>query len=574
MIIVGALFSLLVPIATVVLIVVVIRRLTGREDGFGIDGDVIRRFFQYALLLGLFGVAGGGLATLLGGVTAGAELARAGGADLARGLTFTIIGLPLYLGLAAWSRRRIGDDPAEAGSFGLAFYVTVATLVSLVVSMVALYDLLAWLLGVDTDDGRSVSRLIVWGAMWAVHRLVERRIVPDANTRVHHLLGSAIGLGVLFTGLAWLLIELLDAMFAFSGEAFVNGGAATFLEPAIVAAVGALIWFVYWIRQAAGEDQSPLWVSYVLLVGVGGGLVTAIVAASTVVFDLLVWLVGDPATDTAAQHFEDLPAAIAVVIVGIAVWWYHHAVLDSTGPDERTEVRRVYEYLMAGVGLLAAAAGLTTVLVAFVEAITGRPDLEVGLSATNTLLAAATMLLVGGPLWGLYWGRIQRAETAMPEIEQESLTRRIYLFVLFGLGGVAAVIALLTGVFLFFEDLFEGRFGSETLRDVRFALGALTTTGAIAAYHWSVYRSDQQRAPSVPRGPRYVLLVGPADADITKTVGERTGGRVQAWPRRDGQGGPWSPDEVMESLAEVDDGEAVVVIADEHGLTAIPVDRG
>lgn len=573
MIIIGALLSLLVPIAAVVLIVVVIRRLTGREDGFSIDGDVIRRFFQYALLLGLFGVAGGGLATLLGGVTAGAEVARVGGADLARGLTFTIVGLPLYLGLAAWSRRRIADDPAEATSFGLAFYVTAATLVSLVVSMIALYDLLAWLLGVEASDERSLSRLVVWGSMWVAHRWVERRIVPDANTRVHHLLGSAIGLGVLSSGLASLLIELLDALFAFSGAAFVNGGAATFVDPAIVVGVGAVTWFVYWVRQAAGEDRSPLWVAYVLLVGVGGGLVTAIVSASTVVFDLLVWLAGDPAADTAAEHFEDLPAAIAVVIVGIAVWWYHHAVLDATGPDERTEVRRVYEYLMAGVGLLAAAAGLTTVLVAFVEAITGSADLAVGLSATNTLLAAATLLLVGGPLWGLYWGRIQRAETAMPEIEQESLTRRIYLFVLFGLGGVAAVVALLTGVFLFFEDLFEGRFGSETVRDVRFALGTLAITGAIAAYHWSVYRNDQQRAPSVRVGPPYVLLVGVADADIAKAVAERTGGRVQSWPRRDGRGRPWSSDEVMESLAEATADEAVVVVADEHGLTAISVDR-
>lgn len=573
MIIVSALLSLLIPIGTLILIVLGVRHLMGRDTGSVLDGQAIRRFFQYALLLGLLFVSAGGLSTLLGTVLGGTELARFGGTELARGLTFTIIGIPLYLGVAAWSRARIRADSAELRSFGLASYVTIAAVVSLAVAMAGLYDLLAWMVGIDEYDGRSLARLLVWGSMWVAHLMVERRVVPPAHTRIHHLAGSAIGLGVLAVGLALLLTDALDALLGLAGTTLAGDDAGTFLRPAVLLVVGGLVWFAYWLRQAVNEERSALWVAYVLLVGVAGGLVTAIVAASTVIFDVLVWLVGDPRASTAASHFADVPAAAAGAFVGLVVWWYHHAVLDDSGPEVRTEVRRIYEYLMAGVGLLAAAGGLTTVLAAFIEALAGPSGVEAGLSAINTLLAAVTLLVVGGPVWWLFWREIRRSEVRDRQTEVSSPTRRVYLFVLFGLGGVAAVIALLAGVFVLLEDVIEGRLGAETLRGVRFAIGTLATAGAIAAYHWSVYRGDREQAAPAPHGPRYVLLVGPADSGIVEAVAGRTGGKVQHWTRQHDEGRPWSLDEVMETLSTTP-AEDVIVVSRDRGLEAIAVDRG
>lgn len=573
MIVIYSLLALVVPIAVLVLIVIAIRRLMGRDEGGGLDGNVIRRFFQYALLLGLLYVAAGGVATLLGTVLGGSELARSGGAELPRGLTFTIIGIPLYLGVLGWSRRRLKEDPAEARSFGLAAYVSVAAVSAVVVSMVSAYDVLGWLVGVEDYDGSSLATLIVWVPVWAAHRTAEARVIPASHARIHHLAGSAIGLGVLGTGVIGLLVAAIEALFDMAGTPPMIATSDPFLQSAILLLIGGLVWYAYWLRQAAHEERSPLWVAYVLLVGVGGGLVTAIVAASTAIYDLLVWWIGSPSATTAAGHFRNIPTSVAATFVGLVVWWYHHAVLDDLGPDHRTEVRRIYEYLMAGVGLLAAAGGLTAVLAAFAEAVAGPSGVESGLSAVNTLLGAVTLLGVGGPLWWVFWRKIHRAEIAEPDAERSSPTRRVYLFVLFGLGGVAAVVALLIGVFVVFEDIFDGVFGAETLRGVRFALGTLATSGAVAAYHWSVYRSDRDHAPPQAGGPRYVLLVGAADGDIREAVANRTGGRVQAWPRKDETAPPWSIDEVMAALATAATDDEVIVLSTSSGLEAIQVDR-
>jgi hypothetical protein len=226
---------------------------------------------------------------------------------------------------------------------------------------------------------------------------------------------------------------------------------------------------------------------------------------------------------------------------------------------------------MAGVSLLAAAGGLTMVLVAAVEALTARA--LVGEAAINSLLAAATLLVVGAPVWWFFWSRIQAAARSAPEEEHASPTRRVYLFVLFGLGGVAAVIALLVGVYLLFEDVFEGTFGAVTVRSMRFPIGILATTGAIAGYHWSVYRDERGHAPAAPAVPRFVLLVGPADRDIARAVSRSTGSRVETWTRTDAGGTPWRVDDVVALVRASTDPE-LIVLSDATGLHAIPVHRG
>lgn len=568
---IGIISSLLFLGGLAALVVVGVRRLINREGGTG-DGHGVRRFFQYLLLYGLFVIVAIGLSNLLGRVFEATELAASGRSDLARGLTFTVIGIPLYLGVALWSRRRLAEDPGEARSFGWAAYVTLASLTAVVVAMFALHDVLSWAFGLEASGGRSLARLVVWGGLLGVHWLVDERVTPRGRSLFHHLAGSLIGLATAAVGLAALVATALELLIG--TENVIVGGGNELLEAATTLLVGAPVWLLYWILAAFRAERSPLWVGYTLVVGVGGGLVTAIAAASTLLYDVLVWLIGSPGTDDAARHFESLPSVVAAAAVGGLVWWYHHAVLESDGPGERTEVRRLYEYLMAAVGLLAAAGGLTTVLVALVEAVTGSSGLDVGgESPINTLLAALTLLAVGGPVWAYFWRSIQAAGADVPAEEVTSPTRRVYLFVLFGVGGVAAVIALLTGVFILFEDLFEGRLGLETVRSMRFAIGVLATTGAIAAYHWAVYRSDREHAEPGLQGPRYVLLVGAADGAIAAEVSRRTGGRVQSWPRGDDQVVPWSIEEIMGVLASAP-GEEVILVAGPAGLQAIPVDRG
>jgi hypothetical protein len=273
-------------------------------------------------------------------------------------------------------------------------------------------------------------------------------------------------------------------------------------------------------------------------------------------------------------HFDGAPTAAAAAVVGALLWWYHHALLEEAGAEGRTEVRRIYEYLMAGVALLAGAGGLATIIVALIEAVTGTGQVLVPASAVNTLLVATTLLAVGGPVWWIYWRRIQSAARAAPAAELASPSRRVYLFVLLGLGGLAAVVALLVGMFLFFEDVVEGTVGVETLRRVRVAVGVLITSGALASYHLAVYRADREQAPAEleRRGPAFVLLVGPVDPELARSVARRTHGRVQAWSRAEDGAAPWTVAEVLAALEKTTDDE-VIVLADAGGPRVIPVHR-
>ena len=567
-------FALLLVILVVVLVSLAIRRAGAREGVGAADGHAVRRFFQYLLLYGLLVVVGIGLSGLLGRLLERDVLLTADEVDLARNLAFTVVGVPVFVGVALWSRRRFLADADEARSLGWAFYVTAASLTALVLAMTGLGQVLEWATGLNDYSGHGLAAFLVWGALWGAHWWLDARVTPPEHSRVHHLAGSLIGLATAATGLAGVLGAALRSLLGLEGGAVLAGDGSPMLRGLVTLAVGAPVWLVYWVRTTARRERDPLWLAYVLLVGVGGGLVTAIASASTLVYSVLVWLVGEPRSTDAAEHFDSAPTAAAAVVVGLLVWWYHQAVLEAAGAEARTEVRRVYEYLMAGIGLLAAATGLTTLVVALIEAVTGTERVVVGGSTVNTLLAAATLLAVGAPVWWLYWRRIQTAADSAPTAELMSTTRRVYLFILFGLGGVAAVIALLVGVYLFFADVVDGTVGPETLRSMRFSIGVLLTAAAIAAYHWAVYRADQMQVPAVveAHGPKFVLLVGPADPEIAREVAHRTHGRVQAWSRTDDGRTTWSVDEVMAALGSTSADE-VIVLSDAEGLRAIPVHR-
>ena len=563
----------LVPLLLVVLAVVVVvaaRRGPGRTRGSVTEAHAIRRFFQYVLLYGSLVVMAVGLSGLLGRALDRSPVLTSDEVALARDLAFTVVGVPLCTGSALWSRRRILLDPLERASAGWAFYVTAASVTSLVVAMTGLQSSLGWALDVEPDNPRALARFIVWGVVWAAHWWLHLRFVPAGRSALHHLAGSLAGLVTTATGLATLLGGLLAMLFLSGGDG-VPSNRDEALRGAITLAVGAPVWLLYWLRTAARQERDTLWLGYVLLPGVAGGLVSAVVSASTVLYTALVWFLGDPESTDAVRHFNDAPWALGAAAAGTVVWWYHQRVLQEAHLPTRTELRRVYEYLMSAIGLVAAAVGLTVLVVSGVEAMTRTAPGGLGQSAVNTLLASVTLLLVGGPVWWFYWHRIEQAFRTAPADESASPTRRAYLLVLFGLGGVTAVVALVVGVYLFFEDLVQGTVSADTLRSMRVPIGILLSTGAIAAYHWTVHQRSRAAVPAATHGPRYVLLVGPSDPEIAQAVAHATGGRVQAWSTDDG-GAPWSVEAVLAALAASPDGE-VLVLSDTSGVHAIPVHR-
>jgi hypothetical protein len=567
---IGVLIPVLLLVGVVIGILLIIRRLTSRDRAAVGDGRSVRRFFQYAILFGLVVVVAVGLSGLLGRVIGAADIVRADDIALARNLAFTVVGIPILLLVIAWTRRLLGSDAGEGRSAGFGIYVTVAALISLVIAVVSLTDVALWAVGTRDFDGDALARGLVWVSVWVVHWRIAELTAPIWS-RVHALLGSLIGLVTAVTGLVAIVGGIIRDLLDIGTPLFVTGadpirwGLATLV-------VGAPVWFLYWLRRVMRSGADPLSLAYLLLVGVAGGLVMAVIAASTVLYDVLVWFVGDPPVNEVQRHFSDAPTAAAFALIGLLVWWYHRTVLRSITSGERTEVHRIYEYVMAGIGLLAAAAGIVMVLVAVIETLT-RSSTLVGRGGINALLAAATLLLVGGPVWWLFWQRISRAAQAQPDQERGSSTRRVYLFLLFGVGGVAAVVSLLTGVFILFEDVITGVVGSGTLRNMAFPLAILITSGVVAGYHWTIHRGEREFVTSRQqgRGPRFVLLIGPDDPALIRLLTSATGGRVTALRGQD-WAGTWNAEEVMQRVT-TSGADELVVIAEQDGTRVIPVER-
>jgi len=567
--VIGLILSIFSIVFPVVLVVWAVRQFGNRTGSQGMDARSIRRFFQYLLLFGLMIVAAVGLSDLLGLLFQEPALAGDDSSTQARALTFSVFGIPMFVLLAVWSRRHLQQDPDEAGSLGWAFYATVAPLTALVVGMTALHGVVSAALADQRFDGSALSQFVVWSAVWLVHWTVANRML-DADRRQGQLvLGSLIGLGTTVAGLVWLLGASLDALLVDQTSTLLVQQQQPLAQAAATVVVGVPVWVVYWLRSLSRARRTPLWFGYVLPVGVGGSLVLAVVGASIVLYQLLVWLIGEPASTQAAQHFEGAPTAGACVIVGAVSWWYHRQVLAGATPA-RMEVTRVYEYLMAGIALLAAAVGVTMVVVALVESLVPAAAVEVGTSVVNSLLSGVTLLLVGGPLWWVFWTRIGRATRDGGPEELGSPTRRIYLFVLFGLGGVAAVVSVLVAAFLGIEDALQSGFDGQVLREMRIPLAILLATGAISGYHWVVFRHDRSQLPvTAPRhGPRYVLLVGAPDGIVRGAVERLTGARVDLWVRADGLARPWAVDDVVAAVNQAG-ADAVAVVAGPSGLETI-----
>ena len=555
----GILVAILLVAGLIGFVVLIVGSLTrvGRSND-GIDAVSVRRFFQYVLLAVLYMVVAIGISDLVGRAF-GAPVPewQDGSQILARGLTFVGVGLPLAALLTWWTWRKQRSNPAEAKSVLYSLYLTITALVTLGFAVSGLVDVVRVAIGDTRLDVEALGVFLGWGLVWFGHWFAARHTLDESAGAPHVLLGSLMGLGIASAGIVTTLGTSLDLLFRPGLSLNPIYGIA---DGVSVLLAGALVWSLYWLGSAARLSRSPLWLAYVLPIGVGGGLILTLVAASRTLWTVLVWFFGDVGGRSASQHFDTTTMEFAAVLVGLLIWWYHRAVFGELG-GKRTEVQRIYEYLVSGIALVAAASGVGTMLVALIEAST--PGTDSGMTVMNTLLAAVTLLIVGVPVWWVFWRRIRLAEAADPATEVASITRKIYLVALFGVAGIAAVVALLVATYLLVTDIVAGHAGLATLRSIRYGLGVLAGTAAVSAYHGAVFRQD--RALGIPAqpsvhgtGPRSVVLVGAADPDLGRYLSRATGARVELWGRLDEPSLPWDSETLLAALASYTDQDVLV----------------
>lgn len=604
--------------ALIALLVWAVRRPTsvradegGPGSAPGAGAHSVRRFFQYALMYAMTILAAIGFSNLLTRALTSSnsptdESSREWEARLlAEDVSFALVGSLVLAVLVWWTWRTLRRDPRESNSLGLVLAVTATALTSLVTTIVHLQALMAALVRPNSDPGTQAAPALVWGLVWVATWFITARALPPARQLPHRALGSTVGLVTMTWGFTTLLSTSLQILI--TGDTLVGGRTALASAGALLL-VGAIVWIRYWILAAQSDPRSTWWLLHVLVVGVAGGILLALTGASLTLWDVLVWLVGDPGTRGSASHFSGTPGHVAAALVGVLVWWYHRTAIAGSGEYARSEVRRVYEYLVAGVALAASAAGTGTLVVALIASLT--PGDDVGMSVRNTLLSALTLLAVGVPVWVIFWRRIQRAMAADPIDEGASPTRRIALVLVLGLSTVTAVIALIVVVMTLAQDLLAGNFSAVTLRSARYGIGVLVTSASVAGYHVAVWREDrvtvararadvgaqtvtgaatvssgidedvttsQGQGPSdnapLPLAPQPVsiILVGNVPDGLGQELARRTGARVEVW--RHHSTTLWDLEQVIDDIAS-HPGHDLLVIGEDERLRVLEVKPG
>jgi hypothetical protein len=571
--------AVLVPLLVVGLLIWIVRasRRAGPQEGGG--PAAVRRLLQHAALLAALFAGASGVSRLLATALPAEVLARRDAADLALGLSLTIVAVPVWVGLWRHLARRLREQPEERDAAAWSLYLVVGVTVSLVVAFVNLVEAGGWVVGIESYHPAAVASALVWSAVWATQvrllrhpELSPRSELPQAAV----IIGSLLGLLALAIGAGGALRHLLEQGYlVVTGSGFVDGALSEGLRGSLVlVAVAVPVWWWHWLHQGVSEPRTTLWHGYVLLVAVLGGLLAAVSGAAWALHGVLHWFFGFPEATRAAVHFTVLPGALAAVIVGVGVWRYHRLVLDEAPERERSEPERAYDHLVAALGLVAAAAGATVAIMAAVQTLTPGALASADRGGRNALLVAITMLIIGLPVWGWTWRGLQLRVAAGAAGELAAPSRRTYLALLLGVAGLVAMVSLAVLLFVVLRDLLEGNLAVAVLHDVRAAIGLVLVAGAVAGYHWSVHVADRRARPEEAPHPRDVLLVTAADRDLAVAVAGSTGARVRRLHRLDvvPNGAATGVEQISAAILASPYPRVLVTVEEDGGVHVIPYD--
>jgi len=438
---------------------------------------VIRRLYLYAVVVVSLWVI---LATfddltrvLTDGVLSGVALAVGDDSYLrdaiARNVGALLVATPLFLVHWFFVRRGLALDVERHSALRkLALYLL--TLVALTMAGQHLYE---WLnqatalvlgesrsgLGVASLAGhwlyRAVMLLVSAGLGWFL--LAQLRADGDAGheraragtmRRLFQTIAGLSGFGIaLFGGANLLQVPLRLALEQASPSQLAVGEfawAQTAAAGIAALLVGLLLWRLNWrawdrLIAARGDEAATALRRFYLYAATIISAAVAVTPAALLLNDILRRLFGYPSGAALAE----LSTPVSLIALGVVAWRWHWGQVQAEAArygdsPESANVRRLYYYLVAAIGLVLLWIGLVDLLRLLLDwlLVGGGLDEFRADQAANGL----SLLAVGAPVWVIHWRTVQRAaegEAVTARAERRSGPRRAYLY------GVALAGALL-----------------------------------------------------------------------------------------------------------------------------------
>ena len=542
----GAL-GILVPIALAALIIygIIVWRRRASEHAQDDDHDpgigIARRLYFYIVAFVSLMMASTGVVMLIEFILdsiAGFALISESNVRLAAGVSLLIVGAPLWYFHWRYIRRATAEQPAETRSILRKIYIYITLAVAGSILIYTTLDFLKWIFRVDDFSGYSPAAIVVWGAVWVFHWLIEEREgqpTPETRAirRLYIYIASLVGLTMLSLGVGRALYFILLEGYNALASTPMLGGDSGLWRPALremlaVAIVGAATWARHWLYMARRDYDSALRQVYLYIFAILGGVMTTLIALGIIIHEFLTWLFGTYSAATVAQLFEFLPGGVAALAVGIALWACHwHRVRYEAGLSAgmTLSARRAYTYILAaiGTGALAAAvfmlvaAALKLVLAQFGDVVVGGDQWK------RPLINIITLAILGGPVWGYYWRNIERRALDIGADERQAASRRIFIFAALGIGVIALLGSVSALLFFFLRDLLDFSVSLGTVDDMAEPIAIIAAAAAFLPYYWAVYRQDQDAAPETEAESS----ASPADSLVRPELAEGQSPRKQ-----------------------------------------------
>jgi hypothetical protein len=364
-----------------------------------------------------------------------------------------IVGLPIYLVHWRWAQRLAYRDVEERASVIRRAYLYGLLALFLIPFLANAFDLLAKLfataLGVSPSTTmrslteaqtlvHNLAALVVLGPLWLYHwRIVVRDReavgesgVPALVRRVYVLGFSAFGTILTAAG----FVQLLTWVFYQLGSVDLvqtNGTQVVATESARLI-TGLCVWLPFWgwaqrlARGADAEERGSALRLFYLYASLFVTTVVTMISAALILTGVLRYSMGLPLAGEGRQ-----PLAMAIV-AGVIWLFYRQALMADVARVELTarqaDLRRLYGYLLAGIGLAAFLVGLGSVLTVIFRVLARD---TMGVALKDQLAWSVAALLAGAAIWVPAWWRIQpvaAARDASGVAERAAVLRRAYLY--------------------------------------------------------------------------------------------------------------------------------------------------
>lgn len=427
-------------------------------------------------------------------------------------IAVVIIGLPIFLVHWLWGQRLARQElvEREAGLRRFYLYASLAGFLSPI--MANAFNLLSALFGESRDYMFNVylsgSDLfffhlipaLILSVLLVYHQRVltgDLQTTPNrganaSSERFFRFGFSAAGLTLTCLGAIHLLRGLLFMLPDDPGSIH-----SVQYDPLAVANARALVglatWLFFWnwsqhlFEAPESAEGASVLRKFYLYGAVFAGVLGTVGYATTILAGILRRTLG-----LAPQG--DLRIPIPIILVMGLVWAYHAYVLKQ---DQRrvkeaprqASIRRIYLYLVAGVGLGALLIGLGGIISVLLRAI----DQSLGSNLREQLAWFSAAVLAGLPVWLVYWRQAQHLAVTAGEAgedERTSLVRKIYLyFYIF-----AATLTVLGSLVYIAYRIFSLMLGEPAprLSELGQAIAYCAIAVGVWLYHGSSLRGDNQ----------------------------------------------------------------------------------